>query len=76
MDTITRGAETFSAALLLFDAILIGWVSNHFSVGLIMLQRPCSDAVALQGRCIPKFNDDSIGAPTLSRAKKCLFMHN
>jgi hypothetical protein len=39
MDTITRGALTFSAALVLFDAIPTDWVSKHYSVGLqILLQ--------------------------------------
>ncbi len=46
-DTITRGALKFLAAVVLFDAIPTGWVSNHNSVGLIMLQRRYSDAVAL-----------------------------
>jgi hypothetical protein len=46
-DTITRGALTFLAAVVLFDAIPTGWVSNHNSVGLITLQRRYSDAVAL-----------------------------
>ncbi len=42
------------AAVVLFDTILTGWVSNHNSVGLILLQRRCSDAVAAQRRSIPK----------------------
>jgi hypothetical protein len=37
-----------------FDAIPTGWVSKHKSVGLIPLQRRCSDAVAAQRRSIPK----------------------
>ena len=42
------------AAVVLFDAIPTGWVSKHNSVGLIPLQRRCSDAVAAQRRSIPK----------------------
>jgi hypothetical protein len=42
------------AAVVLFDAILTGWVSKHNSVGLISLQRRCSSAVAAQRRSIPK----------------------
>ncbi len=42
------------AAVVLFDAILTGWVSKHNSVGLIPLQRRYSDAVAAQRRSIPK----------------------
>ena len=42
------------AVVVLFDAILTGWVSKHNSVGLIPLQRRCSDAVAAQRRSIPK----------------------
>ncbi len=38
-DTTTRGAKTYLAAVVLFDAILTGWVSKHNSVGLIPLQR-------------------------------------
>jgi hypothetical protein len=49
-DTITRGALTFLAAVVLFDAIPTGWVSNHNSVGLIPLQRRYTDAVAAQRR--------------------------
>ncbi len=52
--TITRVSETFSAALVLFDAIPASQVSKHCSVGLILLQRRSSDAVAAQRRCIPK----------------------
>ena len=36
MDTITRVSQTFSAALVLFDAIPTPWVSKHYSVGLIL----------------------------------------
>ncbi len=53
-DTITRGALTFLAAVVLFDAIPTGWVSNHNGVGLITLQRRYYDAVAAQRRSIPK----------------------
>ncbi len=53
-DTITRGALTFSAALVLFDAIPTCRVSKHNSVGLILLQRRSSDAVPAQCRSIPK----------------------
>ena len=42
------------AAVVLFDAILTGWVSKHNSVGLIPVQRRCSDAVAAQRWSIPK----------------------
>jgi hypothetical protein len=44
----------FSAALVLFDNIPTSLVSKHHSVGLILLQRRSSDAVAAQRRCIPK----------------------
>jgi hypothetical protein len=46
MDTITRVSQTFSAALVFFDAIPTGWVSKHHSVGLIMLQCRSSNALA------------------------------
>ncbi len=61
-DTIRRGAQKYLAAVVFFDAILTGWVSKHNSVGLIPLQRPCSDAVAAQRQSIPKCNEHS---PTL-----------
>ncbi len=38
MDTITREAYTFSAAIVNFDAMPTCWVSKHYSVGLILLQ--------------------------------------
>jgi hypothetical protein len=44
----------FSATLVLFDAIPTGWVSKHYTVGLIQLECRCSDAVAAQRWCIPK----------------------
>jgi hypothetical protein len=44
----------FPATLVLFDAIPTGWVSKHYSVGLIQLQRQRSDAVAAQLCCILK----------------------
>ncbi len=59
------------AAVVLFDAIPTGWVSKHNSVGLIPLQRRCSDAVAAQRRSIPnvqlkgRYNHYSGGTPTL-----------
>ncbi len=44
----------FSASLVHFNTIPTGRASKHYSVGLILLQRPNSDAVAAQRRSIPK----------------------
>ncbi len=38
----------FSASLVHFNTIPTGWVSKHYSVGLILSQRLRSDAVAAQ----------------------------
>jgi hypothetical protein len=71
-DTITRGALTFLAAVVLFDAIPTGWVSNHNSVGLIPLQRRYTDAVAAQRRSIPKcVVKTSAGIITASVLRRC-----
>jgi hypothetical protein len=54
----------YLAAVELFDAIPTGWVSKHFSVGLILLQRcrsQVSQNVRLKCRCVHY----SGGAPTL-----------
>jgi hypothetical protein len=49
MDSLMRGALTFSASLVHFDAIPTA-VSNHYSVGLILLQ---GSVYPKQRRCIP-----------------------
>ncbi len=71
-DTITRGALTFLAAVVLFDAIPTGWVSNHNSLALIPLQRRYTDAVAAQRRSIPKcVVKTSAGIITASVLRRC-----
>jgi hypothetical protein len=60
----------FSAAVVLFDAIPTGWVSKHFSMGLILLQRRRSDAVALQRWCIPKCQ---VNVPLCSLQRRCSY---
>ncbi len=71
-DTITRGALTFLAAVVLFDAIPTGWVSNHNSVGLIPLQRWYTHAVAALRRSIPKYVvKTSAGIITASVLRRC-----
>jgi hypothetical protein len=49
-----RSINIFSGFSVLFDAIPTGWVSKHYSVGLIRLQRRRSDTVDAQLRFIPK----------------------
>ncbi len=44
----------FSASLVHFNTIPTGWVSQHYSLGLILSLRRSSEAVASHRQCIPK----------------------